>query len=280
MPDEVIKPQEGGEGTPKPKEPETDLFGVPRETPGAPKPKSEEKGDDEEKKDRKNEPAKDVDIENHPIVQELRKQVETIKNDYGTNLSGQRKVIDTLQKQLKELQGGKAPDNTQATAPFKEIKRSKDLSKDERESMTEAELRQMDAVADLQETINGLAGQLTKKEIEAKEKETEQAETRETNRNETVRGLAKKIAEEAGGGVDLANQIIDSYNLYDQSKIGDAQVEEFVKRAATLVPDYKPPKEQPKKQGSAVKAVKDEDPFGIDKIVEDVHSSKDGGYAL
>jgi hypothetical protein len=120
---EEIKQQE--ETTVEPKAPETDVFGVPRETQDAPKPAAKENGDDEREDGSKKEPAKDVDIENHSVVQELRKQVETIKNDYGTNLSGQRKVIDTLQRQLKELQAGKAPDNTQATAPFKEIKRSK-----------------------------------------------------------------------------------------------------------------------------------------------------------
>ena len=123
---EEIKQQE--ETTVEPKAPETDVFGVPRETQDALKPAAKENGDDETEDGSKKEPAKDVDIENYPVVQELRKQVETIKNEYGTNLSGRRKVIDNLQKQLKELQAGKAPDNTQATTPFKEIKRSKDLS--------------------------------------------------------------------------------------------------------------------------------------------------------
>jgi hypothetical protein len=58
-------------------------------------------------------------------------------------------------------------------------------------------------------------------------RETQEVETRETTRNETVRGIAKKIADEACGGVDLASQIIESYNLYDQSKITDVQVEEL-----------------------------------------------------
>lgn len=195
-----------------------------------------------------------MDIENHPFVQTLRKEVENIKSEYGTNLSGQRTVIKNLEKKIAELQSGKFPaDGKQEGVPFKEIKRSKDLTKDERDAMTEVELRQIDAIADLQATINGITAAQLQKETEAKEKETEQQETKEISRNETVRGNAKKLADEVGGGVDVANQIIENFNLYDQSKITDAQVEEFLKRAATLVPDYKLPKEQPKKHGGAVK---------------------------
>jgi hypothetical protein len=67
----------------------------------------------------------------------------------------------------------------------------------------------MNAIADLQAAINGIIAARLQKETEAKEKETEQQETKETSRNETVRGIAKKFADKIGGGVDVANQIIE-----------------------------------------------------------------------
>jgi hypothetical protein len=137
MEKEELKQEEGSNE--QPKAPETDLFGVPLETP---EPKVEEKADDKEVKDKGKEDTKELDIENHPFVQTLRKEVENIKSEYGASLSGQRTVIKNLEKKIAELQSGKSPaDGKQEGVPFKDIKRSKDLTKDERDAMTEVELR-------------------------------------------------------------------------------------------------------------------------------------------
>src|SRR3954447_26284462 len=80
----------------------------------------------------------EADIEKHPAVIALKDQIAEVKKSMGGNLSKQREIIDRLEKDLKDAQAGKKPN---IEPLFKEIKRVKDLSKEEREAMTEAEMK-------------------------------------------------------------------------------------------------------------------------------------------
>lgn len=231
---------------------------------------TEESGGADDKGKKKEEKPTEVDISKHPAFVELKTLFDDYKRTTGENLSNQGRIIEDLRKGKKDEGGAGGDDN----ALFKNIKRSKDLTDEEREGMTETEIKQMDSIADMQEGMNKMASMLGKKETANVE-----------DRNKAVRTLATTLAKESSGKDDteLANQIIENFNLFDQTKIPADKVEEFVKRAATQVSTYKPPKEQKRVSGAPVKKGGDggTDPFGVDAIVEEASKRSTGGaYAL
>ncbi len=225
-------------------------------------------------------------IENHPLVKELRGQIETIKKEYGGNLSGQRTVIERLEKEIADIKKGGKPTGegesggTDGEVLFKDIKRSKDLTKDERDEMTETEIRQMDQIADMQEAQNKLYAELQKK---GKTEETKQVE----DLNATVRSTAIELSKGEDGkeSTELANQIIESFKAMKFSTDGLSadDIKKRVEIAAGQVPAYKPPKEQPSNGGKGKvvkKGASETDPFNVDSIVEEATKGQDGDYTL
>jgi len=237
--------------------PDTDAFGEPTK-------------DSPIKVEKKPDKKDDGDIEKNPLVIELRKQVAD-KEKMGENLSNQGKIIDTLKKEIEEMKKGKNENGEESETLHKDIKWSKDLTAEEKEELTDTEIKQMDEIAKLKETQNKLFEAINKK----KEPEGEKLDV-----SSVVKKAAKELAED---NTDIANQIIEIFNSLDFKTEGltEEKLKEKVKIAASQVPDYKPPKEQTGKKGNTVKGGGDDkDPFGVDKIIEEATTPKKGGYAL
>lgn len=270
---------EGEKGKDNPKEAETDAFGNDNKAPVAPK-KEEDKGKGGEGS------GKYAPIpEDHPTISALKQQIEEVKREYGGNLSGQRDVIKRLESEIETLRksGGKGEkgkegkDEDNKDLLFKDIKWSKDLTNEEREEMTETEIKQMDEIASMKEAQNVLYAESKKKE---KTDETKKVE----DLNNTVRSTALEMAKAASGkdNTELANQIIEAVKMFNLTGLSEAQVKERVQMAAQHVPTYKAPKEQTNKGGKVVKTegAGGDDPFGVDKIIEEATSGGNGNYAL
>lgn len=216
--------------------------------------------------------------EDHPTVVGLKQQIENIKNEYGGNLSGQREVIKRLEERIKTFEtngggnGGGNTDEEHILYAKEDIKWSKDLTQDQRDEMTEAEIKQMDDIASMKEKQNKLyAAQMKGEGTKAEEKQNDL--------NGWVRAEAKALA---GDDVEIANGIIEATKMLSLEGLDEATVRERVGMAAKLVPNYKAPKEQQHKNGKAPNGGgKQEDPFGVDAIVEGVHKQRSaGGYSL
>jgi len=261
MPEPIIPPAEAKEEV---KTAEVDAFGssnTPIE-PTKPVEKSEKKGEDLDDK--------------HPVVQSLKKQIDDVKSEYGGNLAGQRKVIEALEQQIKELKVGKGGEGEgEADVLFKEIKRSKDLKQDEKDEMTDTEIKQMDEIADMKEAQNKMYAEQMKKGKEEMGKEEKKATD--------VQSLVKETALElAGDDVAMANQIIEIVKQFDLKDLSEDKVKERVLNATKLVPDYKAPKEQKRMNGKPVKqgGAGGDDPFGNNKTIEEATKSSEGNYSL
>lgn len=268
-----IKKEEGAEGGDNTEQPTVDAFGM-EDNPKLPA--KEEKKEEDNKGGGKEEEEKKG--EKDPQVEALEKQIEDVKKEYGGNLSGQRKVIEALQAEIKELKEGKGKDgkNDDPDLPFPEIKWSKDLTREEREEMTDKEIEQMDTIAKMQENQNKLY-------LEQKNGQKAQETKAVEDRQSLVKSTALELAKEASGKDDpeLANQIIESVKQFNLEGLDEATIKERVATAHTLLPDYTPPKEQKKVDGKAVKTTKnDDDPFGVDAIVEGATKAQSGSYEL
>jgi hypothetical protein len=189
-----------------------------------------------------------------------------------------RKANETIAELRKAVEGktkeGEEGDK-KGDLLFKEIKSSKDLSADEKEEMTDTEIKQMDEIAALKSGMNSLAELITKN--------TKTEEKKETGKVEDLNGLVKNTAKElAGDNTEMANKIIESVKQFNLEGLKEAEIKERVVNAAKLVPDYKPKKEQASgKGGKPAGGGEDKDPFGVDQIVEDVSKQREGGgYAL
>lgn len=230
--------------------------------------------------EKKEEPQKKYeDIpQDHPTVVKLNQEIERVKSEYGSNLSGQRKVIEQLEKDLEEFKksGGKEEKKDEEDVLYKEIKWSKDLTDEEREDMTETEIKQMDEIAEMKTKQNDIykSQNSNKKQEESKKADDMQSLVKET---------ALAIAQEETGteDVDLANQIIESVKQFNLEGLDVKTIKERVATARKLLPDYTAPKETVTKKGNTVKATSSEtDPFGTDAIVESVSSQRNTDYSL
>jgi hypothetical protein len=266
MPDEDKK-IEGEGGKQEPQAPVLDAFGNSDAPIEAPK-----------KEDKKEEGKKfDAIPDDHPAIAALKQQIEDVKKEYGGNLSGQREVIKNLEAKLatigKGVAGAGEGGEEDPDMPYKkdEIKFSKDLTKDEREEMTDTEIKQMDEIAKMKENQNKMY--LRSKETVAK---VEGAKVNDLN--SLVQSTARELA---GGDIDVANQIIEQAKMFVLEGLDVEKVKERVAAAAKLTPNYKPPKEQTTRHGAPVKknSVAD-DPFGVDKIIAEATKPNNGTYSL
>ena len=225
----------------------------------------------------------DIDIQNHPVVVALNEKIRSL----GGNLGGQGKVIKDLENKLKLAQSGGNIDDKGVSTLFTEIKTSKDLTKDERDEMSETELKQFDEIATLKQGMNKLAELIggTKKADEAKDGEDDDL-TIGTQDNEPVTNFKKDVQsialEVAGNDTEMANKIIFEFNQFAGNELlNKAQLKERITKSASLVSGYKPPKEQPIKRGKGVDGNKDkDDAFGVNAIVENARKANTGSYTL
>lgn len=281
----------GGDGEQKPI---LDVFGTERGADGkpvvpeAPAPAPVDPKDKKPEDKKPEEPAP-TDIEKNPVVVELRTQLKQLTDDkssMGGNLSAQGKAIEALKKKLAAIEGGEKPGGEPL---FKDIKRVKDLTKDEQEAMSESEKKIFDELADTREAMNKQVADAAKEKSEAAtaaETEAEEADAVETfNKNvqsEVLALVGSTDGRPTAAQKELANQIIEEFNAFaDNDKLTPSQRKERIEKAAKLVPDYKPAKEQKSPTGTAPRPTDNGGDSAIDKIVEETAKHKGGGsYAL
>lgn len=265
MPEPLNKDNEDGkEEETKVEEPKVDAFGM-----GEPEAPKKEEVKTEAKDDKKSEPLPD----DHPTVVALKAEIEKVKSEYGGNLSGQRQVIERLTKEIDDLKKGNKTEDDKEDLLFPDIKWSKDLTPEEREAMTDNEIKQMDEIAQMKDIQNKqhIASQKGKKDEEAKKADDIQS---------LVKSTALELSKDEDGkeNVELANQIIESAKQFNLVGLDEKTIKERVATAQKLLPDYTPPKEKETKSGKTVKkTTTTEDPFGIDAIVEGASKSQDAG---
>ena len=246
--------------------PEKDAFGEPV------KKEEERAGEGEEEKkvggDEKLTPTEQV--------AELSRKLGTLeaeKTQWGETNKSKDENIRNMKDAIKRLEaqvGGKKDEGEgESELLYKDIKTSKDLTAEQKEEMTDSEIKQMDEIAALKQGMNDLA-KLVKKSATKEGGEV-------VDVNTTVRDTAKEI-----GGTDKAmvNLIIESFKALKFSTEGltETEIAERVAIAATKVPNYKPPKEQVRgADGKPVVGGSNDDPHGVDKIVEDVFKKREGG---
>lgn len=266
----------GGEGEAKPV---VDVFGTERATDGKPvvPPAPAEKKEGEQ--------AKPEDIEKNPVVLALKDQIKKLEDDKGSmggNLSAQGKAIEAMKKELADIKGGKKPS---AEPMFKDIKRVKDLPAEQQAEMSDTEKATFDALADTREAMNKMIADAATKEGEAAAAEAtaEEAEAAQLAFNTTVQSAVLTLVGAVDGKPtseqkEIANAIIEEFNAFSGNEKLDAKgIAERLAKAAKLVPDFKPQKEQKSPNGGAAKPVNGEGGGEVDKIVEETLAGKGGG---
>lgn len=182
------------------------------------------------------------------------------------NIRNMKDAIKRLEAQV----GGKKDEGGEGEAPlFKDVKTSKDLTAEQKEEMTDTEIKQMDEIASLKQGMNELA-KLMKKGTTKEGGEV-------VDVNTAVRDTAKELA---GTDKAMANLIIESFKAlkFSTEGLNEQEIADRVNIAATKVPNYKPPKEQAGGGGGkAAGGGGNDDPHGVDKIVEDVFKKREGG---
>lgn len=262
---EPIEPKEDKSEGKQDNNVEVDAFGI--ETHKEPEVKDEGKKEEGKKEDKK----VDTIPEDHPVILALKQQIADIKKDknsMGENLSKQRDLIEKLEAQIEQRTGKKEGGDT-SHLPFdpKEIIYSKDLPKEKLDDMTDNEIKLHDELMKNREVMN--------KEADARYQEKKQGEVKkEVDLNSTVRSHAEQLA---GGDKEVANEIIESVKQFNLQGLNEDEVKKRVENAYKLLPSYQPPKENITKKGGAVKGTEDKsDPFGTNKIVEEVASQRNG----
>ena len=278
------QPQDGGAPEVGGEETQVDAFGDPI---GADDNEvaEEELGDDknEDKGGKKDNKGKSDITEDHPTIVALKEDHEKRNKELGENLSKQGKIIEDLQRQLKEAKGEEGGDKKVDVKPlFETVKASKDLTDQEKEEMTETEIKQFDEIATLKNALNTINESLQKRNQEETGKHEEQ---KQESVNKVVQSTAKELAKESSGKDDtkLANEIIENFKgmKFDLEGLSEDDIKNRVAIAATQVSDYKPPKEQTNKKGGTVKSGSNNDPFAAnDAIVNKIGKGNDGNYSL
>ena len=182
-----------------------------------------------------------------------------------------RAMKDSIKRLEDKIKGGKGEGEEKGEELFKDIKTSKDLTAEQKEEMTDTEIKQMDEIAALKQGMNNLAGMI--------KKGGEKGDGGQLDVNNIVRETAKELAK---GDKDTANLIIASVKKFNLEGLSEEEITARVGEAALLVPTYKKPKEQVSgKGGKAAGGGNDTDPYGVDKIVDEVHAKKENkGFEL
>lgn len=197
------------------------------------------------------------------------------------NIRAMKKALNDARRRLGEgKQGGEDADKGGAEVLYKEIRTSKDLKQEERDDMTETELKQFDEIAALKQGMNELFKAI-KSGQPAKSADEGAGEGEGDDGDDYATEARAHALELAGGSKDMANLIIEEFNAFNNDGLSKKQILERVEKAAKLVPDYKPPKEQEKKRGAPIKGTPSTDPFGSAAIISEVEQSrKAGSYNL
>lgn len=244
--------------------PEKDIFGQPT--------KKEEiipEGSNTVKKEEVKTDASD--ITKHPEFMKMQNSV----SDMSTNLKNQNSIIERLSKENADLKGKKAEETVQLPYDPKTIKRSKDLTEDERDEMTKKEIQFMDERADAMEAANKAVLEASKTKTETKEPEADP--------NEPKAILASEIEALSAGDAERKREIIEASKFV--SFEGLKTKEEIAARlkiaAEKFIPNYTPPKEQATASGKAVAQTGGLNAFAEnDKIIKEAQGQSRGNYSL
>lgn len=215
--------------------------------------------------------------DDHPVIVALKGEIEKVKSEYGSNLSGQRDVIKKLEAKIADFEknGGKGEeDELNKNLPFKpeEIVFSKDLPKDKLDDMTDNEIKLHDELMKNRQIMNEDRRERNKSALEATR--NSQDTQKVTDLNASVRTIALELAD---NDTAVANAIIESTKQFNLSGLTQDELKARVTTAHTLIPNYKPKTEPITKRGNTVTTTGDgKDPFGTDKIIEEVSSKRNG----
>lgn len=215
--------------------------------------------------------------EDHPTIVALKAQIESVKSEYGSNLSGQRDVIKKLEAKIADFEktGGKGEEaELDKNLPFKpeEIVFSKDLPKDKLDDMTDNEIKLHDELMKNRQIMNEDRRERNKQALDAT-RSSEDAQ-KVTDLNGSVRTIALELA---GNDTAIANAIIESTKQFNLTGLTQDELKARVTTAHTLIPNYKPKNEPITKRGAPVTTQGDgKDPFGTDKIIEEVAGKRNG----
>jgi hypothetical protein len=254
--------EKGGEGAPV--VPELNAFGEPTKQP-AEKISEGGEGEGEKGKGEKETPTDKIANLSKKLGEYEQKEKgwgETQKSK-DENIRAMKATIEGLKKQIGEkgVEKGEGDKGEGKTVLFKEVKTSKELTQDEKDEMTDTEIKQFDEIASLKQGMNQLAELIGKKNAE-------KAPEDKIDIQATVKAEALKLAK---NDVDMANQIIESAKQFSFADLTVEEIAQRVEKSATLVPTYKRPKEQTNAGGGKpAGGGTDTDPYHIDGIVKDV----------
>lgn len=204
--------------------------------------------------------------------EQLEKDLAESKQLHAKKDTDIRALVDKVKRA--EAGSGGAPAGGEAQegeVPFKEIKTSKDLTVDEKDEMTDAEIKAMDEMAVLKKTINdqsrALAAKVAPEALDV---------------NKTVKDGALALA---GNDVATANKLIDAFNgsKFDTAAMSADEITTALTMVAQVVTGYVAPKEGALKPATGKPAIGGtaSDPYGNNAIVKQANkAATTEGYSL
>lgn len=214
-------------------------------------------------------------------IKEMRKKLKDFENRFGGQQNQNQEGKGGEGAEGEGGEGGQGQgEGIQSGKVFDKIKTSSDLSQEEKDEMTDTEIKQYDEIASLKQGMNQLAGFLSQNQGQQNQKQGNEEGAGEGG--EPKEAVKTKAQELAGGDTEQANKIIDVFNnmKFDLSNMTEEEIKERVEIAAKNVGGSKRPKEQSNPKGGAVKKGSKEDPHGVDKIVEEATSGEEGTFSL
>ena len=225
----------------------------------------------------------EFDVATHPTVVKMNEDISNMSH----NLSEQGKLIKKRDARILELEkalqngGGGGERDGDFVPPNKEIKRSKDLTDDERDDMTTREIEMMDKLADAQDKENKAAEAAHK--AASKKKEPEVDKEPKDGEDTPAKLLEAEIEALSGGDAERKRELKEAATLTNFNGLTTKeQIAERLKLGAEkFIPNWQRPKEQQTVMGAAVKTGGGaKDPHNIDQIVREAREGSTGSYLL
>ncbi|OGG65125.1 hypothetical protein A2Z56_02440 [Candidatus Kaiserbacteria bacterium RIFCSPHIGHO2_12_45_16] len=220
------------------------------------------------KDEKKEEPKKEADPV--ALAQQVGTLTEQVKQLNDKNLKKDediRAMADKIKRYEKENGGEqKGGEKQEGDVLFKEIKTSKDLTADEKEEMTDAEIKALDEMAALKTTMNQMHQALNAKTAAPE--------------FDVAGSVKEKALAAAGNDVEVANKIIDAFNgqKFNTKEMTAEDVQRAIDLVSKTVTEFKPKKEETVIPGQGKPAgTSKSDPHGVDGIIKSVQKQSEGG---
>lgn len=230
--------------------------------------------------------ADTADISNHPEFVKLRQ-----KNDeLSGNLKNQGDIIAKKNERIKELMSKTGIDESELPYKPSDIKFSKDLTAEERDEMTDGEIKAMDDAAKAKQKANDIRREELKRialaEIEAETAEATAQEGKETklDANQRKSVVDTEIGRLAGQDKERERELREAVKMLDLSGLNEEETKKRIAYAERLLPNWTPPKEN----GTAGANAKTVDGGGgkpkeealAEQIIKESSHRNDGTYSL